>query len=42
MRLAVEFFRHKDFERVVNRVVVEQNRAQHRLFCFEILRRNAL
>ena len=42
MRFAVEIFGRKDFERVVNRVVVEQNRAEHRLFGFEILRRNAL
>src|SRR5271170_6293088 len=42
MRLAVEIFRRQDFERVIDRVVVEQNRAQHGLFCLEILRRNAL
>lgn len=38
MRLAVEVFRRQNLERVVNRVVVEQNRAQYGLFCFEILR----
>src|SRR5271170_2054917 len=42
MRLAVEIFRRQNFERVIDRVIVEQNRAQHGLFCLEILRRNAL
>ncbi len=41
MRLAVEIFGGYGFERKIDRLVIEQDRAQHRLFGLEILRRNA-
>ena len=41
MRLAVEVVGVKDFERLVDGLVLEQDRAEHRLLGLEILWRNA-
>ena len=41
MSFAIEIVRGENFERVVDRVVLEQNRAEHRLLGFDILRGNS-
>src|SRR5260370_21033366 len=42
MRLAVKIVGAQDFERLVDTLIIEQNRAEDRLLGLEILRRNAL
>ena len=41
MRLAVEVVGVEDFERLVDGLVLEQDRAEHRLLGLEVLRGNA-